>query len=403
ETPDSEPVTPNLPGPGGLKAEFREAAAGHFEAVIDASDEQSWVYLDLDSQTQVTPGDPEADDSWDIAFSRVNIKLNGGSSGAPPTGLPVIVHADKVTDDSDYPWESVTGAPPVSAVPYHQDMRDGDEVRYAMTTFPEADGRISPVDGAGDYGWYEYSGHFSGARITPRRNVAYIVRTVECRYISLRMTGYYNDADASGYPQFDLREVPGPACGGDSEGGSKATFTPTVDGQRVDVDATDEAAWVYLDLGNAMDVPVPVNPADDATWDIAFKRTDIKVNGGTSGSGRVALHDIAAGDWSEITALADGAELHTDTTDALAFVTFPEPVRTGDSRCGNINSDNGWYYYSGFCNDGDGIHAITPRDVVYVLRDRLGNAFKLRMLGYYNAVGESAHPSFEFAPVEARP
>ena len=53
------------------------------------------------------------------------------------------------------------------------------------------------------------------------------------------------------------------------------------------------------------------------------------------------------------------------------------------------------------CNDGEGMHHISPRDVVYVLRGRDGNYWKLRMLSYYDEAGTSAQLSFEYAPIAA--
>ena len=47
------------------------------------------------------------------------------------------------------------------------------------------------------------------------------------------------------------------------------------------------------------------------------------------------------------------------------------------------------------------MHHISPRDVVYVLRGRDGNYWKLRMLSYYDEAGTSAQLSFEYAPIAA--
>ena len=65
-----------------------------------------------------------------------------------------------------------------------------------------------------------------------------------------------------------------------------------------------------------------------------------------------------------------------------------------------MDTDYGWYHYSYFCNEGDGIHHISPRDVVYIVKD--GDQFwKLRMLDYYSDAGDSGHLSLEFAPIAA--
>ena len=401
QTPELPAV--ELPGPGGDAVSF-VANGAFYSAAVDATGDD-WVYLDLDTQTQVDPEDPEASAAWDIALQGSDIRLNGGTSGAPPSGEEVVVYPDKTDAGTVYPWESVVGAPPPTAVDYVTDDSDpitgGFVSAYVMTTQPEADSQANPATGEGDYGWFHYSGFVAGSVVTARTNVAYVVRSVECRYFKLRMTGYTNADGERGHPQFDLLEIPGTACNDDADGVvplGAASFSPTADGQRGDVDATAEDAWVYIDLGNALQVE-PVNPGDDATWDLAFKRTDIQLNGGASGTATAALHDMAGADWSTVVTVPADAEWHEDTDDALAFVTYPPAENTGTAACGNINGDFGWYYYSGFCDDGDGVHHISPRDVVYVVRDRQGLFFKFRMLSYYDDAGSSAHPSFEFAPL----
>jgi hypothetical protein len=106
-------------------------------------------------------------------------------------------------------------------------------------------------------------------------------------------------------------------------------------------------------------------------------------------------------DWSSVTAEPADAEYHSDEEDALAFITYPEAVRTGDAACAGINSDYGWYYYSGFCNDGDGVHHISPRNVVYVLRGQDQAIWKLRILNYYGDSGAAGNFEIEYSPLSS--
>ncbi len=404
---EDHPVLPELPGPGGEHAAFSQASAGYYRVEVDLAGDD-WVYLDLDTQTQVFPLDPAASDEWDLAHRGSDIKLNGGVSGAPPSGHEVLIHGDKVVDGQAYPWTSVNAAPPPSAVDYHSDtagsgLLGGNPANpvaqpdYAFSVYPEADEEPRPVDGAGDYGWFHYSGYLDGSVVTVRENVAYVLRTVQCGYISLRLTAYTSGQSLS----YDLQPVSGPECavqgGGEVAELGKATFSSSASATVAQVDASDENAWVYLDLLNALQVQ-PGNPADDMNWDVALRRTDIKMNGGESGSQGVALHDMLRGDWS-IGHVPQDADFHLDEMAALAFVSYPPEETQASGACGNINGDFGWYYYSGFCNDGDGVHHISPRDVVYVLKARGDQYFKLRVLSYYNEDGESAQLKFEYEPI----
>lgn len=413
------PPTEVLPGPGGAQSTFTKTAAGTYTAAINASGED-WIYLDIDSQTQVFPATPEASDEWDLAHRGAEIKLNGGASGTPPGGQAVLVFGDKGAVGTPYPFETVSAAPPPTAVDYRTDATTSQlpsfpaipgapalplpdptaGVAYAMLTYPAADQEPNQATGAGDYGWYR-NGGLPAETITPRGNVGYVLRTVECRYYKLRMTAY-----AAGRPEYEFLEIPGAEC---RSGGSvvaplgRATFTASGEGYKVAVDSTDDEAWVHLSFGEHVQV-VPATPDNDPQgWDIALRRTDIKINGGVSGSGTVLLNDQLRDDWaarSKAPAVTDSS-YHTDETDQLAFITYPARERGGDAACGGINGDFGWYYYSAFCDDGEGIHHISPRAVVYVLRGSDGRYWKLRMLGYYDGAGSSAHPSLEFAPVAA--
>lgn len=414
-------TTPALttPGPGGAQSTFANGSnAGLFTGTVDATG-SDWVYLDLDTQKQVAPADPTKSSEWDLAFKGAEIKLNGGSSGTPPQGRAVKVFGDKVADGTAYPFSQITAAPTETAVKYQTDSltaagpldnarnpaSTGGKPVYAMNTYPDADSAPNQITSAGDYGWYRSAGLAGMNAITPRGNVAYVVYSVECKYFKLRLTGYRNAAGTAGHPAFEFGEISGPACAAAGVSGivaplGRAVFTATSNSQKIAINATDNNAWVHIDLTAARQV-VPGDPGNDPSgWDVAFKRTDIKANSGVSGSGMVAIADGLRDTWNTRTAAyTDGMKYHVDEADKLAFITYPAAERTGDPQCGNINSDFGWYYYSAFCDDGKGIHRITPRDVVYVVKGRDGNYWKLRMLDYYDAAGTSGHPSVEYAPV----
>lgn len=403
---------PGLPAPeqrGGPQVQVSEPDPDYAHVVVDASAE-GWVYFDLATQMQVSPASPEADGSWDIAFQGEQIKLNGGVSGSPP-GQQVQIFGDKVEPGSPYPWQSMVAAPPKTAVDYQTDTAEPDPVSallgaeggLAMLRFPAADTEPSPLTGAGDYGWYTESGMAAASAISPRQNVAYVLQSVECRYFRLRMTAYADAQGNAGHPSFDLSEIPGGDCASAGEDApaaplGRASFGLHADGSSslVEVDAADEEAWVYLDLIQG----VQVSPdASDSNWDIGLRRTDIRLNGGSSGSGPVGAHDMLRGEYAALTVVPAEADFHQDGEE-LVMVSQPPAERTGDTACGGINSDFGWYYYSGFCNDGNGQHYISPREAVYVLQLRQGQAIKLEMLSYYSADGASAHPAFRYAVLQ---
>ena len=395
----STPPALTEPGPGGAQLRFSMSDSGNFIAEVDASDD-AWVYVDIVNQQQVDPANPQVSDAWHLAHNGSEIRLNGGDSGAPSSGISNAVYGEKVDEGEVFPFATVVAAPPESAARYRRDVmgdHDGisftdEQILYAMSTYPDADREYLTIIG-GDKGWYRESAF--GVSKTPRENVAYVLRTHECRYFKLRMLSYTNDDGDQGYPRYEFAEIPGASCrAGGPSGEQRVSFSTQNNVTAAEVDASSEDDWVYLDL-QTLSQAYPSEPGSDAAgWDVAFKRSDIKINSGASGAGNVTIHDIYQGDWDSITAVPGDADYHSDTGEALAFVTYPE----GDGRCSGTATDYGWYHYSYFCDEGNGIHHISPRDVVYIVKED-DQFWKFRVLDYYSDDGDSGHLSLEFAPI----
>lgn len=208
---------------GGPQFKVVSHADGYQQGEVDASN-ADYIFIDLDNMLQVFPADPEADDEWDLAFEAAAIKVNGGVSGTPPNSEEVYIYADKVADNEAYPWANLATSPSFDADAWKQDESgaggtgnpndDGSEPTLAFATYPDAD--QAPTSVCGDYGWYYYNFFCATPfhAISPRVNVAYVVRSTECRYYRLRMTGYNSADGLSKFPQFDIEEIPGHACNG---------------------------------------------------------------------------------------------------------------------------------------------------------------------------------------------
>ena len=57
--------------------------------------------------------------------------------------------------------------------------------------------------------------------------------------------------------------------------------------------------WKYFSLKNGE--VTPNNPAEDLSWDIAFKGYYVKLNGGTSGKGKAEVVKVEATDFAKVT------------------------------------------------------------------------------------------------------
>lgn len=122
------------------------------------------------------------------------------------------------------------------------------------------------------------------------------------------------------------------------------------------LDASSETAYFNLTSGKKV--------ADaSADWDIAFNRTTVMVNGGSSGRGNVAAALLDDTSFEKITKRPDTGF----KTDSEAEKAIP----TG--------SGNGWYEY----NMAD--HSINPiPGRILIIKTSAGNYVKLEILSYYN-------------------
>jgi hypothetical protein len=166
---------------GGPNVVHEEQSEGEVVTRVDATAEETWVYLDLDSGEQLDVADPSADADWDVAFLRFHIKLNGGvSGGADVDALPL----------SDTAFADVTVAP---ADGFLTDQADGE------------DDNEDPDYVFRDWYAYEFMTHV----LTPHP-IVYVVRTAEPRHFKLQIENYYDDAGSSAHITFRWAEIPGP-------------------------------------------------------------------------------------------------------------------------------------------------------------------------------------------------
>ncbi len=135
------------------------------------------------------------------------------------------------------------------------------------------------------------------------------------------------------------------------------------------IDARDNTAWIYLDLDAKREVA-----ESDATWDLAFRRFNIKLNAGVD----AAIDDTktiesateaSGGPW--IGDLPDGDD--EDTEPDLAF--------------------GGWYDYE------VATHTLTAKAQLYFVRSTEHQAFKVKVDGYYDEAGTSGWMTIRWGAV----
>jgi hypothetical protein len=149
------------------------------------------------------------------------------------------------------------------------------------------------------------------------------------------------------------------------------TTTPNADGSfTTSIDATSMTEWIGFDFASR---------AEAAVGDLAFKRFEVELDGGVSGTGGVEIAALPGADFATVTR-APAAGYTSDTAEALAF-----------------SAGDGWYAYD------PATHVLSARAIVYVVRSSEGAYFKLAFASYYDAAGTPGHPSFRWAAVAAPP
>lgn len=156
---------------GGAQIEHTEAD-GVVQTLVDATSEDTWVWLDLESRAQIDVADPQVSDAWDLGFLRFNIAIDGGVSG--PGGMEAVILEGVGLHDVD----AVPSGPWVTDVADTEDH--GDDPDYVTA------------------GWYDYD--FATHVLSPKA-IVYVVRSVEGNAFAFEVVGYYDDAGVSGWLQ----------------------------------------------------------------------------------------------------------------------------------------------------------------------------------------------------------
>lgn len=145
------------------------------------------------------------------------------------------------------------------------------------------------------------------------------------------------------------------------------------------VQATDADVFTYLSLsagGLRVGDPTTTDPPTES-WDLAYRRDEIRINGGVTGDGAAEA------------AILEGITLESIAWAPLSGYTTDEPDSDGDDRADGPFS--GWFLYD------INTHTLSPADQTYVLRTPQG-AWRIRMDDYYWQ-DNSGWPSFTWAPL----
>lgn len=155
------------------------------------------------------------------------------------------------------------------------------------------------------------------------------------------------------------------------------------DGETVTlVDATEYLEFVYFSFATGEQVH-PEDPLSSLEWDLGFERYLVSLNGGVSGPGGGVAVALPEADWSELSQ-APGPE-----------AAWLEDLPDDDDE--NLTPEyalGDWFDYD------PEDHAVTPSDILFVVRAVSGDYYKLQFLAYYDDAGTPAWLKFRWASVD---
>lgn len=145
---------------------------------------------------------------------------------------------------------------------------------------------------------------------------------------------------------------------------------------RIELDATNRTEWVAFDLDQGKFISAADFPTAKG-WDLAFKRTTIKMEAGVS-------MQIVDEDYANITV----APVDAYRSDQPAAPNAPETEGLA------FHTDPAWFAYD------ITTHTVSSQGLSYVIRSNEGRFFKLKIHDYYNAARLPAYISLEFQEVK---
>lgn len=148
--------------------------------------------------------------------------------------------------------------------------------------------------------------------------------------------------------------------------------------------------FVYVSFTDGSRVEIDDFTAkDDTTWDLALRRTVIRVNGGDSGAGQGAVAVIPNQTLDQVTAVPAATSFATDDfLDENCVVQYNEINNIKTAFGGD---DGRWYDF-----DTDNMKVL-PKDQVYVIKTAGGDHIKLAITAYYDAAGEGGYYTVQWS------
>jgi hypothetical protein len=199
------------------------------------------------------------------------------------------------------------------------------------------------------------------------------------------------DADENACPQVDLIEawplVDDIAIGSVETEAADASSVVTIDAAAGGSAESRNNAFVYLDLNTGEMVRLTdLESLIDTEWQLAFRRTNLRLNSGDSGPGTWEMTKVSETTFDAVTTLPDDANWQTDVTFESDCDVIFDPINNPFTainylNIGNESGSSSWYFYGGEAG-------VSPVEGdVYIIRDSAGDtAYKFVIESWVSGV-----------------
>jgi hypothetical protein len=160
----------------------------------------------------------------------------------------------------------------------------------------------------------------------------------------------------------------------------------TIDASAGGMNGASKNPFVYISLKDGARVDITdLASKSSKDWDLAFRRSVIRVNGGDSGAGGAGVARIENKTLAEVTAVPAAASFKVDEFIDESCKVTRDPINNPQTAFSGASTADLWYAYD------VGTSKLKPQPFVWVVRRADGSFVKLTIDSYYNGSGASGH------------
>jgi hypothetical protein len=160
------------------------------------------------------------------------------------------------------------------------------------------------------------------------------------------------------------------------------------------VNASDAEAWAFVALSETPTLISVADPSSSTSWDLGFRASEVRVNGGAGGPGEVATYCVcqnAGGTLADYKAMTPATELADFEAVTAADIPAAGEWDTGTTENGIFGTES---YYSYDPQE----HHIYPTFQVYLVRSG-SEVYKVQVTNYYGPAAETRQITFRSSKI----